>query len=186
MLGGDPPGNTPGSEKCGRLTSEVRPEADIVAVQQPVHRLLHVGHVAGLIGAAGRSRAKSGRRPLPRAPPQLGSAHLRAAHPTASTRDSDSAHGPPRLAALIPAPAAPTPLGGRLQVGTERSNNCRQRNACAERSAVGTGTLVSSHSRRCRECCRLAMRAATMNAPFFSSSFNHLLAQLNGTSALLL
>lgn len=119
MLGGDPPVIGPESEKCGRLTSEVRPEADIVAVQQPVHRLLHVGHVAGLIGAAGRSRTKSGRRPLPRAPPRPGSAHLRAAHPTASTRDSDSAHGPPPLAALIPAPAAPTPLGGDCKL--ERS-----------------------------------------------------------------
>lgn len=35
VLGGQP-GIGPGSEKCGRLTSEVRPEADIVAVQQPV------------------------------------------------------------------------------------------------------------------------------------------------------
>lgn len=149
-------------------------------------RLLNVGHIAGLVGAAGRSRAGLGRRPLPRAPPRPGRAHLLAAHSAASTKDSGSTRRPPRLAALIPAPAAPTPLGGRPQVGTERSNNCLQRNACAERGAASTGILVSPHNRRCRECCRLAVRAATMNASFFSSSFNHLLAQLSGSSALLL
>lgn len=64
----------PGRGERGRLTSEVGPEADVVAVQQPVHRLLHVGHVAGLVGAAGRSTAglrEAAGGPCARSPPPL-------------------------------------------------------------------------------------------------------------------
>lgn len=48
---------------------------------------------------------------------------------------------PPRRS--HPGPGRAYASRGRLQVGTERSNNCRQRSACAERSAVGTGIFVS-------------------------------------------
>lgn len=64
----------PGRGERGRLTSEVGPESDVVAVQQPVHRLLHVGHVAGLVGAAGRSTAglrEAAGGPCARSPPPL-------------------------------------------------------------------------------------------------------------------
>lgn len=115
-----PGGPGRGSGERGRLTSEVGPEADVVALEQPVHRLLHVGHVAGPVGAAGRSRGGLGRRPGGAAPASLrgpAGAHLRAAHATASTSGSDRARGPSRLAPaaapLIPAPAAPPPRGGR-------------------------------------------------------------------------
>lgn len=52
---GAPGGLGRGLGEHGRLTSEIGPEADVVALEQPVHRLLHVGHVAGPVGAAGCS-----------------------------------------------------------------------------------------------------------------------------------
>lgn len=95
-------------------TSKVRPETDIIPLQQFVHGLLHVRHVPRLVDAerhktTSMKTLSGGRTPSPC--PSSGPAHLWAQHITATTSGSDRVSTSPAPRG----PRIPSACGGRVQ-----------------------------------------------------------------------
>lgn len=135
--GGGAGGRQPRGRGERGLTSEIRAEADVVALQQFIHRFLHEGHVAGIVHAVGAREtgeaeggwgAGRGAEPSARFRARHAGSYLWAQHTTATRTGAEKIPKilpPPKP--HIPPPRAPSAQQQQQQLLPPRSGcpGCR-------------------------------------------------------------